>query len=205
MPVDPGDFIKVTYEVTLHDGSIAQNVHYFRAVLLTQLPNVQALIGIELWIEAAYGNLSGSLPATTTQNLCTAQIIEWSASLGRWEVTELIGYFTPTISMVNAADELPNQSSAFATFTTARPKSRGRKFVVPFGEDTQDGTYLTAAALSDMVDFADDVLENIVFDVLEYFVPGVPREAVNLFLDFTGAVITNVLGSQRRRRPGVGA
>lgn len=119
-------------------------------------------------------------------------------------MTELIGYFTPTISMVNASDELPNQCSAFVTLYTSRPKSRGRKFVIPFGEDTQDGTYLTAAALTDMTDFADELLDNVVFDVLEYFVPGIPREAVELFLDFTTAVVTNLLGSQRRRRPGVG-
>lgn len=205
MTVQPDDVLKVTFEVELHDGTIAQNVHYFHAILIAPMTDAQALIGIELWVEDAYNQLSGSLPASMTQRLCTVQTIDWNAGESKWEVTGLIGYFTPTISFVNASDELPNQSSAFATFNTTRPKSRGRKFAMPFGEDTQDGTYLTAAALSDMTDWADEILDNVVFGALEYFVPGIPREAVDVWLDFVGAVVTNVLGSQRRRRPGVGA
>lgn len=205
MAVSDGDYLKTTFEVTLDDGTIAQNVYYHRANLLVPLPDSSALAFIEVWIEACYANLSAELVNTITQNLCTVQEIAWNAVESMWKVSRLVGYFTPTITFNNATEALPNQSSAFATFLTDRPRSFGRKSLMPFGEDRQAATYLISAALTAMADYADDVITSIPIAALEYLVPGVPREAVEVFLDFTGAVVTNVLGSQRRRRPGVGA
>lgn len=205
MAVSDGDILKTTFEVTLDDGSIAQNVYYHRADLLFPLTDAAALSGIEIYLENAYTQLTAELVNTINQNLCTLQQIEWNSGESIWEVTRLVGYFTPTIVFNNATEGLPNQSSAFATFLTLRPRSFGRKFIMPFGEDRQAGTYLISAALTAMADYADDVLTAIPIAALEYLIPGIPRTGVELFLDFTGAVVTNVLGSQRRRRPGVGA
>jgi hypothetical protein len=205
MSTQDGDILKLTMEVTLNDGTIAQNVFYFECEFAAGQADGTVLNTLETWIETAYTNLTDELVSTITQNLCTVQEIEWNATESAWEVTRLVGYFTPTITFGNSGEALPNQASAFATYQTARPKSRGRKFLFPFGETTQNGTYLISTALNAMADFADDTLLDATIGPLNDMVPGVPRIGVANFLQYTGAVVTNVLGTQRRRRPGVGA
>lgn len=206
MTVNNGDNLKVTMEVTLADGTIAQNVYYLHAELLAQQADLTVVNAIESWIESAYNELSADLVSTITQNLCTVQEIDWNAVKAVWEVVRLVGYFTPTITYGNAGEALPNMTSAFATFATLRPKSRGRKFLFPFGEDRQAGTYLIGAALADMADYATIILNSITLSPLNLLWSGVPRSGVNEFLwPLYVGTVTDLLGTQRRRRPGVGA
>ena len=61
------------------------------------------------------------------------------------------------------------------------------------------------AAVDDIVLYAAEALEDITIAVVNALHPGVPRTGVDDWLSFTVAVVTNLLGSQKRRRPGVGA
>ena len=205
MTVTNGDVLKVVMEVVLNDGSIAQNVYYFLANFVASFDDGTITDELETWIEGLYGNLSSQLLASMTQSLCSVDEILFNAGEGLWEVVRHVGTFTPTIAFNNANEGLPNQSSAFATFNTQRPKSRGRKFLFPFGEDMQADTFLTGAALAAMANYADDALTGILVAPLSTLDPGIHRVGINEFLGFAIAVVTNVLGSQRRRRPGVGA
>lgn len=204
MAVNNGDVLKVVMEVLLGDGSIAQNVYYFIAELLAQLGDATVTGLIETWIESAYGELTNELVNDISQRLCTVQKIEFDATEQEWLVTENIGTFTPTIVYGNANEALPNMVCAVATFLTFRPKTRGRKFLFPFGENDQDAGYLTSTALANMADYADAILDTITYSPGNDLEPGVPRAGVDNFRKLTGAVVTNVLGTQRRRRPGVG-
>lgn len=205
MAVNNDDVLKAVMEVVLDDGTVAQNVFYFIAELLAQLGDATVTGLIETYIEDAYANLSNELVNTITQSLCTVQKIAFDSGEGEWLVTENIGTFTPTITFGNANEALPNAVSAVATLLTFRPKTRGRKFLFPFGENDQDASYLTSTALSSMADFAADVIATITYSPGNDLEPGVPRAGVDNFRKFTGAVVTNVLGTQRRRKPGVGA
>lgn len=204
MTVNNDDYLKVTMEFNMPDGSIAQNIFHFKASLTGPYSDALIIGFIETYMEDAYGELSTSLPDTMSQRLCTVQEIAWASSTASWEVTKTLGYFTPTIAFSDTSEPLPNQSSAFVTFNTSRPKSKGRKFAPAFGEDRQSGTFLIAAALSDMTDFANEILAGVFVAALNSLIVGVPRTGVETWLPFTGGVLTNVLGSQRRRRPTVG-
>lgn len=204
MSVSDGDILKIIFEVALNDGTIAQNVYYLLAELAAPQADLSVTNAIETWLETAYGELTAELLSSMTQNLCTVQKIIWDAGNELWVVDALVGYFTPTITFNNSTDGLPNQSSAFASFTTYHPGHYGRKFMPPFGEDQQDGTYLESTALADMADYADDILDGIYLGPLNNLYAGIVRAAAGDFYKFAGAVVTNVLGSQRRRRPGVG-
>ncbi|MCK4627157.1 MAG: hypothetical protein KAV00_17730, partial [Phycisphaerae bacterium] len=105
----------------------------------------------------------------------------------------------------STTETLPYQSSPFVTFKTARPKSVGRKFLFPLGEDQQQATILISAAVTKIVSYANTILEDIVVDVINALIPCIARTGVNDILVFTVGVVTNVLGSQKRRRPGEGA
>lgn len=202
MTVSNGDIIKLVVEAILDEGTIVQNVYYLLAELAAPQADQSILNALETWVESAYGNLTVEMSNTVTFQDIVADIIEWDTD--HWETTYHIG--TEDIDTVPAGtgDPFPNQVSAFATFNTTRPKSKGRKFLFPFDELMALGSYLTAPAVSSIVDYAADILTTIVLGPFNELVPGIVRSSVNEFLEFRSAVVTNVLGTQRRRRPGVG-
>ena len=205
MAVQNGDIVKVAMEVTLNDGTIAQNVYHFRAALPSPEGDASVVAGIETWLEGAYSELSSELVNTITQNSCPVDIVEWNATEGIWETTYHVGDCDPTIGFNNINEALPNMTAALCTLNTARPKSRGRKFLFPFGEDVAGNSYLTGAALANMADYATRILVAINFGIAADLIPGIVRATEDTFLDYAVAIVTNVLATQRRRRPGVGA
>lgn len=205
MTVANGDILKATHQVLLADGSIAQNVYYILAQFASAQSDTTVQDAVEVWFEDMYAELSAEHVNTMLQDWCTLQEIQFDAVNDKWEVYRLIGLFLPTITYGNTSEALPNQASAFATFNTARPKSRGRKFLYPFGEDRQAATILISAALTAMADYAAVAVNDKVIGALEHLVPGIVRVGIDLFLPYTVAIVTDVIGTQRRRRPGVGA
>ena len=205
MTVANGDILKVTMEVTLDDGTIAQNVFRLEAQLAAPQADLTVVNAIEVWIEDCYNELSSELVDEITQNLCSVDEESWNAVLGAWEVTRNVGLFTPTVTYGNLSDPLPNACAATATFDTDRPRSNGRKGMFPFGEDQQGSGFLEPSTLTAMAGFAAEVLAGILLSPFNNLVPGIIRVGVDAFLPFISASVTNVLGSQRTRKPGIGA
>lgn len=205
MTVQNGDILKVTFEVSTADGSVLQNVYHMEARLAAPQADATVVNAIETWIEGAYSELSTELVSTLVQGLCLVDEITWNAGTSEWEVSRNVGSFTPTIGFNNAGEALPNMTTAFAVFSTTRPKSKGRKFVPPFGENNQAASYLTGAALANMADYVTRCLAAATIGPGNTLVYGIVRAAAGEFLEALIGVVTNVLGTQRRRRPGVGA
>lgn len=204
MTIGSGDILKTVQEFTLNDGTICQNVFHHERHGLGIITDGVHLTKLEEWIEDMYAEIAGMVKNDAVAGLMTVDIVEWVVDA--WEVVENIGTRTPTITFTGTQEMLPNMDSAFATFKTARPRTVGRKYLLPFEELWQAGSYLLAGAVTDMVAWANWAVNNVdVSAPLDYLTPGVPRTAVNEFLEFNLAIVTNVLGTQRRRRPGVGA
>lgn len=202
MSVSPADICRLTSEFTLLDGTVCQNIYHLRANFAVSQSDAAVLTALETWIEAAIGEVVGAIKNNVSVNLHQVDVVDWDGL--KWEVVQNVGTFTPTFTFGNANDQLPNQVSCFATFNTLRPKTKGKKFLWGFTEDTTSASVIQSATVTAIAAFAAEVLDNAVIDVLNYLVPGVPRSAVDAFYDFTTAVVTNIVGSQRRRRPGVG-
>lgn len=205
MTVESGDILKATHQMLLADGSIAQNVYYLLAELTAGFGDSTVMDAVEVWFEEMYAEVVPDLVDTTLQDWCTLHEIQFNDVSDTWEVFRLLGLFLPTLTPGNESEGLPNQSSAFVTFNTARPRSRGRKFLYPFGETTQDATILTGGALADVTDYAAVALNDITLSPLNTLIPGIVRVGFEVYLPYTVAIVTDILGTQRRRRPGVGA
>lgn len=204
MTVENDDVLKVVMEVLLESGTIAQNVYYFKADLVASQANLTVTNAIEVWIETLYSELSSQLPNTMTQRVCSVDKIEWNAVDEFWETVASVGLFTPTIGFNNLSEPLPNQCAPLATFNTFLPRSRSRKFLFPFGEDQQDASFLIAAALTALGNYADEALDSIVIGPLNELDPGVVQTALGVFLTFANAVVTDLIRTQRRRVQGIG-
>lgn len=204
MTVVAGDVLRTVVRMALIDGTVCQNTFYHKRSGITVLSNQDHVDALELWVEDAYATLATYVKNDVVEQLCFVDRIEWSGT--KWETVENVGIFTPTVAYAGAGEMLPNQMSAYVILKTARPKTTGKKFLLPFMEGAQGGSYLVAAALEDLADFAAECLTNIdVYIGINHLTPGVVRSGFDVWYDFDVAIVTNLLGSQKRRRPGVGS
>lgn len=203
MTVETGDIIRTACNFDLEDGSQYQNVYHHVAVSVSGIADSLVTSSVKTWVETAYGDLATVIRALTTASVCYIDKLVWDTD--HWEVTANVGSFTPTFSPQSAGSSQPNQLSPFVIFKTLRPKTVGRKFLFPFTELEYVDARLTATAVTAMVNYADEILTDIVPGVGDRLISGIPRTAVEFWYDFALAVVTNIAGTQRRRRFGVGA
>lgn len=203
MAIEVGDVLRVTANFILFPGIQYQNVYHYLYDGIPVVDDQNAVDAIETALDLAYDELVGLVSPDTDVDLSSVDKVEFLE--GEWTVTENIGTFTPTLTAVGTGNTLPYQSSPFVTFKTSRPKSVGRKFLFPMTEPQQDSTIIIPAAVTALVAYAAVILDDITVELINLLHPGIVRTGVDDFLVFTVGVVTNVLGSQKRRRPGVGA
>jgi len=203
MTIVAGDILRTTVNFSITGGTLYQNVFHHQRTGIGILSDAVHVQAIKDWAEAMYAEIEDRVKATVVEQLSFVDIVEFVG--GVWTVTENIGTFVPVFTPIGTFDTLPNQCSPFVIFKTARPKSVGRKFLFPYTEFEQVDSILTASALAATVAWASDALNNIVIQVLDDLVPGIVRTGVDSFLTFTVAVVTDLIGTQRRRRIGEGA
>lgn len=198
-----GDVLRVSANFTLDNGTLYQNVYHYQRTGVGILSDQEHVDAIETQMNLMYDELVALILPDILPDLSFVDLVDFVD--GEWKVVENIGVFTPVLAAVGTGQTLPHQCSPFVTFKTTRPKSVGRKFLFPVSETMQDSTILAAAAITAIVAYADEALVDIVIQVLDNLVPGIIRTGVDSFLPIFVGVVTNVMGTQRRRRPGVGA
>lgn len=203
MAIVLGDILRTTVNHALADGSLFQNVYHHRRTGVGVFTDQQFVDNLELWVEAMYGEIVTVVDAAVTEQLCSVDKVDFVVDA--WEVIEHIGTFVPTIAYSAAGEALPNQISAFISFQTPRPRTVGRKFLFPMTEAESDAGVITAGTVTKLVAFADDAVNDYTMSAGNYLVPIVVRTGVDEYQELMIAIVTNLLGTQRRRRPGTGA
>jgi len=204
MSVANGDFLHVVIEGQLDDGTIVQNRKRFLCQLASPLSDAVVLNAVKTWVETLYAFVASWISSTVDLQDGTVDIIVWNAVESFWEVTQNVGIYSPLDTFAGPNEELPNQCSAFVIGNTGRPKSKGRMFVFPFVETSQDHGILVAGALTALGNLAAQYItgQPISADNLQ---SGIVREAANMYLQFLTVSYGDVIGTQRRRRLGIGA
>lgn len=205
MAVDNGNHIKAVHELELVDGTITQNVFYFVCNFDSQQTNAAVLAAIKLYVEGIYSPLSAYLHNGSSINPCQVDKIAWDAGEGKWLTTAQVGQTTPVFSLSGAGDPFPNQIAPVIRANTSRPKSYGKKFLMHFVETSAAGSDLTSAVLTALATTLANYLADETVSGTSVLSPGVPRTNFNTFLEFTDGVVNSVVGTQRRRKPGIGA
>lgn len=203
MALGVGDIVRTTVNFLLPNGVQYQNVYQHIFDGIGGVSDAAVVLDIKAWAQDMYATIQDWILIGTLEQLSSVDQIEWSVD--EWVVVANLGVFTIAFNPAGAGQQFPNQISPFVTFRTNRPKTVGRKFLFPFIEGAADAGILTAPAIADLVDFADDAVNDINIDVANDLHPGVTRVAVNDWETFQVAVVTDLVGTQRRRRPGYGA
>lgn len=203
MALGVGDIVRTSVNFLLPSGDQYQNVYHHIFDGIGGVSDAAVVLDIKAWAEAMYAEIDDHVKSATLEQLSFVDQVEWTGAA--WEVVANIGTFTPAFVPTSADSVCPNQVSPFIVFKTSRPKSVGRKFLFPTLEPDQDQGILDAPTIAAIVAFADDAVNDIVVDVVNALHPGIIRVGVNDFLAFQVAIVTDLLGTQRRRRPGEGA
>ena len=203
MAILDGDILRVSVNFELAGPVQYQNIYYYTRDGTDPFSDAIHIAAIEVAMEAAYDEIVGQTPSSVVEQLSFVDRLEWDGT--KWEITENIGTFTPNFVPVGSGDQLPFQSSPFVIFKTERPRSVGKKFLFPFTETTQNETVLVGSAVTAIAAYAAVILTPIAVGGDATLTAGIVRTGVNTWLNFLTAVVNDILGTQRRRRPGVGA
>lgn len=205
MSVVNQDILRVSLNFELGDGTQYQNVyHMIRDG--EDVYSVQAhLDAIETKMEAAYADIQALVSTYITEQLCFVDRVEFNEIVDEWRIVENIGTFTPLFEPSGSIDGVPYQCAPYIYFKTQRPRTVGKKFLFPVGEDVQSDGILSGPAVTAYTAMAAELLAGIALGGDATLTFGVPRTGVNSWFNFLVAVVSDIIGTQRRRKPGVGA
>lgn len=199
------DKVRVSANFELSDGTMYQNVYHWIRDGTDPISDANHIAGIKAKLETAYADIAGLVPAGVVAQLCFVDRIEFNEILDEWRIVENIGTFTPTFTPSVSTEGLPYQSSPYIYFKTTRPRTVGKKFLFPFIETMQAETILVSAAVTALTAYATELLVDIVLGGDATLAAGIPRTGVQSWYNFLVGVVQDILGTQRRRKPGVGA
>lgn len=205
MSVVDGDILRISCNFELDDGTQLQNIWHMIRDGTDPISDATHVAAILAKLEQIYDKIVAQVVDNVVPKLSFVDRVEFNEIVDEWRVVENIGTFTLDWTPTNANEGLPYQAAPYIVFKTQRPRSVGKKYLFPFAEDQQNETILVGAAVTAMVALGVDVLsgKEVGGDVTLTF--GIVRTGIQTWLNFLVAVVNDVIGSQKRRRPGVGA
>jgi len=195
--IDTNDVLRMTANLQTVDLSAVQNVYTIRVTVPGAGSTSTQLSRIAIILELIYEEVRG------LQNSRTKYI-----DIDFFNITQdipLPSQSWPTISQGSLAlDDLAHMTSAMFSLGVGKPGVNGRKFFGGISEPAldQDGLWTTSTVI-DLLVAATQMLvtqtegaTTIEFGIITGIVPA--------FIQFISSLVTNVPGTQRRRRQGVG-
>jgi hypothetical protein len=202
MSISDGDIIQAIVDFVPSTGDHFLNKFVWLAQLATAVDEGNFITFANAVLSALYNELAAELNSEIEDPDVTYDKLEWVTD--DWEVSDNIGESALSTTFTNTSEFLPFQTAAVMSGRTPRPRSRGRKFLPPFGEDQAVGGVLISGAISDLSDALADYIDDMDMGSGNSFIPGVASTVTQGFLPFVGGIASDILGTQRRRRKGIG-
>ena len=197
--IEAGTIIRCAMEWSMPEEVEAYNVWAMQCST-GEATDAQLLTALASWVQNGWATVQGIIKSTVDIQEVTVNKIIWSGT--EWIVDRYIGLIFPTFAATNVNDLLPHATAAVLQFPTAVPKKRGRMFVPGLTEDQQAGSLLTGGAITALTNLATAVRSTLVAGTAQIFYTVVGKGGQS---DYSTSSITNgTLGSQRKRKPGVG-
>lgn len=204
MSVSDNQVLKAVLELVYPNGQIAQNVFWFLTEFAATQQTQDVLDAIETYMEDFYTPITDYIKANLTDNPGDVSRMLWNDTLDKWEVAEDLGQVTPAVPHTSNQQLLPHQVAPYVVGNTERPKSRGRKFLIGLTEDATEGGTLVPLAATALGLVLNYYLADELISAGNELIVGVASTVTGQFLPFTDGEAVDVVGTQRRRRLGVG-
>lgn len=202
MTVTDGDILKAVVTIDLPLDVKAQNVFYYKAEFGVDYSNSQVLSAIVTAVEDFYDQVEGSIVTAVALSDVIVSKWVWDAVDG-WITGAAVGQSALTDIFASAGEMLPHAVAAIISGATADPKVNSRKSIAGFDEAAQEDSEVSAGSLVELALAATSWITNQIISGSDQLAPGVPG-AGGVWQDLLSASVSSILGSQRRRKPGVG-
>ena len=203
MAVNVGDVVKCVAKMQDTNGSLIENVYFFKHNGTAAVSNTAFLTAVEAEISALMAYIQGYIP-----NSCTPVSIACDAVIfyeGKMTVLRTIGevpWSTWGGGTATGAG-LPQGCAAVVNFPTETPGVVGRKFFGVLTEGAQDGGSLLTAVQTALGTLIVDYLAGFLTGS-EQFDPVVMSTKMSAAVALVSGIVNAVVGYQRRRKAGVG-
>lgn len=202
MAIAQGTGLKCVVTLTLPANVIAQNIFYFQVIGINPIDEAAALTTIASAMNAIYATIEDYVVSTAT--LDTVKVHEWDWDpVEGWETGTYIGEAALADNFAGVGDMLPHAVAATITGKTPNVKTRSRKSFAGLTEASSSGSTLAGPVITALVAAAVQWLLTrtiIGSDALDPVVPDKYGEFAALIV----ALVSEILGSQRQRKPGIG-
>jgi len=205
MAITDGEVLKAVAEVILADGTITQMVFHFLTSFIADQTNSAVVAAIVGYVEDIMDAVNAYTASTADFNPMEVNVVEWDGTEAEWLTTRYVGQDTPTWTGAAGGDILPNQVAPVLMATTLRPKTRGRKFLPAFAETASQGSTIITAVMTTLATALAHYIADESISANNDLIVGVPSGVTGTFKEFSVGDVSDVIGSQRRRKPGVGA
>lgn len=198
MPV-AGDVYRVAAHFTMPEQVDAYNVLGLKVISGT-CTDAELLTAGASWMTTAYAYLQGVMHNQV--DLADARVTKVVWSAGAWITDQIVGTIFPTFTAADGTDMLPHAVAPYVTFETLAPKRKGKIKLLGFSEANQADSLVAAGAATAMGNFANAITTVLSpGTALVYYAvlgnDGTARTAIS-------ELVRGVVGSVRRRRPGIG-
>ena len=162
--------------------------------------DAQLLVTMAAFVTTAYTTLLGIMSNQVDVADGVLNKIVWTGV--KWEVNALVGTILPALTGTDGTDMLPHQCTGLVTFPTLLPRKFGKIHVAGITEANQSDSLLTGGAATALGNFATAMLaaQNPGTAAVYYTISG--KGGTSHFPQ--GFFVRGLMGSQDRRKPGVG-
>jgi hypothetical protein len=204
MTIQVGECIETVVEMVLSDGTVANNIFHHVLQGENEQTDADCRTAIAASLNALYDILAPYISDAIVVNPAYLNLISWSSELQKWYTARDLGVAAMTWEGEGIQDSFPNQVAAVLTAATYLPKHNGRKFFPMFVETSAVAGDLISGALTALTAAGALYIEPLPLGGADKLTPCVASGDGGQTLTFASVVANSILGSCRRRKPGVG-
>lgn len=198
MTVAVGDILRVTAAMTV-SGNDLQNVYHFKAAGTGTSTDEDVVDAVALELDTAYTYIEDALSSGVIFETIDVY------NVTQMDIVGSVDWPTLTVGGGGIAESTAFQLAAVVRFLTATAKSQGRKFIGLLIKDNIGDAGRMDALLETVLGlFAATLLTGWLSDDL-VFAPGNWNPTLVRFAYWTEAIVNEYLGTQRRRKGGIGS
>lgn len=208
MAVTDGDVLKVVLSIAMPNLQVGANVYYWR--LDDPVPDSPSAAQILSAINSKLTDMTNQIDQEISDeynfDTATVEKVEWDGT--KWETVENVGQTLIDIDGTQAPDAVPHGCAMVVTARTSRPQTRARKFLPGvYGTGTEDST-LAGTVITALGNYGLAWLgaQSVVGSAeLVPAVTSVSGPTAGTLFPLVLAIVSSIIGYQRRRKPGVGS
>lgn len=203
MTVAPSNTIRVTCQQQDANGSVIQNVFFYRHDGAGNIADAVFMTAVEVEMSDLFTTIQAYIPNTCEPVSISADLVIFTG--GKLNKVYTVGEvpWTTWAGGTGSGDALPQGCAAITNFSTATPGVVGRKYLGPLTETANENGILASAFQTALAAFVAELIDGFIMSTNQ-MTPIVMSTKMAMAIPLVEGIVKSIVGYQRRRKPGVG-